>query len=118
MLEFRNISFSFPGRRGPVEVLRDVSFACKEDEIVAVVGPSGCGKSTLLSLAIGLRKPTSGEVLVDGRPAKGTDRRLGMLFQQTTLLPWRSVLENVELGLEIRGEPKQQRRQRALALMS
>ena len=117
MLEFRNISFSFPGRRGAVEVLRDVSFSCKEDEIVAVVGPSGCGKSTLLSLAIGLRKPTAGEVLVDGRPVQGTDGRLGMLFQQTTLLPWRSVLENVELGLEIRGEPKDRRRARALSLM-
>jgi NitT/TauT family transport system ATP-binding protein len=118
MLEFRNISFSFPGRRGPIEVLRDVSFSCKADEIVAVVGPSGCGKSTLLSLAIGLRKPTAGDMLVDGRPVKGADRRLGMLFQQTTLLPWRSVLENVELGLEIRGEPKAQRRKRALALMN
>jgi NitT/TauT family transport system ATP-binding protein len=117
MLEFRNISFSFSGRRGAVEVLRDVSFSCKEDEIVAVVGPSGCGKSTLLSLATGLRKPTAGEVLIDGRPAKGADRRVGMLFQQTTLLPWRSVLENVELGLEIRGEPKEKRRARALALM-
>lgn len=115
MLEFRNISFSFPGRRGAVEVLRDVSFSCKEDEIVAVVGPSGCGKSTLLSLAIGLRKPTAGEVLIEGRLVQGTDRRLGMLFQQTTLLPWRSVLENVELGLEIRGEPKDRRRARALS---
>jgi NitT/TauT family transport system ATP-binding protein len=116
MLEFRNISFSFPGRRGSVEVLHDISFTCKQDEIVAVIGPSGCGKSTLLSLAIGLRKPTSGEVLLDGRPIKGADRRLGMLFQQTTLLPWRSVLENIELGLEIRGEPKTQRRKRAVAL--
>ncbi|HEX3503440.1 MAG TPA: ABC transporter ATP-binding protein [Xanthobacteraceae bacterium] len=117
MLEFRNISFSFSGRRGAVEVLRDVSFSCKEDEIVAVVGPSGCGKSTLLSLAIGLRKPSAGEVLIDGRLAKSADRRLGMLFQQTTLLPWRSVLENVELGLEIRGEAKEKRRARALALI-
>ena len=117
MLEFRNVSFSFPGRRGPVEVLHDVSFSCKEDEIVAVIGPSGCGKSTFLSLAVGLRKPTAGEVLVDGRPVKGADRRLGMLFQQTTLLPWRSVVENVELGLEIRGEPRAERRKRALALM-
>jgi NitT/TauT family transport system ATP-binding protein len=117
MLEFRNISFSFPGRRGAVEVLHDVSFSCKEDEIVAVVGPSGCGKSTLLSLAIGLRKPSAGEVLIDGRPVQGADRRVGMLFQQTTLLPWRSVLENVELGLEIRGEPRDKRRARALALM-
>ena len=117
MLEFRNISFSFPGRRGAVEVMREVSFSCKEDEIVAVVGPSGCGKSTLLSLAIGLRKPSAGAVLIDGRAVQGSDRRVGMLFQQTTLLPWRSVLENVELGLEIRGEPKDRRRARALALM-
>jgi NitT/TauT family transport system ATP-binding protein len=117
MLEFRNISFSFSGRRGAIEVLRDVSFSCKADETVAVVGPSGCGKSTLLSLAIGLRKPSAGEVVIDGRPVSGADRRLGMLFQQTTLLPWRSVLENVELGLEIRGEPKEKRRARALALM-
>jgi NitT/TauT family transport system ATP-binding protein len=117
MLEFRNVSFSFPGRRGRVEVLHDVSFSCKEDEIVAVIGPSGCGKSTLLSLAVGLRKPTAGVVLVDGKPVKGADRRLGMLFQQSTLLPWRSVVENVELGLEIRGEPKAERRKRALALM-
>jgi NitT/TauT family transport system ATP-binding protein len=118
MLEFGNISFSFSGRRGTVDVLRDVSFACREDEIVAVIGPSGCGKSTLLSLATGLRKPSSGEVLIDGKVVKGSDPRLGMLFQQTTLLPWRSVVENVELGLEIRGEPKAARRQRAVSLMA
>src|SRR5579884_624540 len=102
MLEFRNIGFSFSGRRGAVvEVLRELSFTCRDDEIVAVIGPSGCGKSTLLSLATGLRKPTSGEVLIDGKPVRGAHPRLGMLFQQTTLLPWRSVVENVELGLEI-----------------
>ncbi len=117
MLEFRNISFSFPGRRDEIEVLRDVSFSCKEDEIVAVIGPSGCGKSTLLSLANGLRKPTAGAVLVDGEAVRGQNSLLGMLFQQSTLLPWRSVIENVELGLEVRGEPKQLRRAKALALM-
>jgi NitT/TauT family transport system ATP-binding protein len=117
MLEFDRVSFSFPGRRDSVEVLKDVSFSCKEDEIVAVIGPSGCGKSTLLSLATGLRTPTQGEVRVDGQVVRGTDRRLGMLFQQTTLLPWRSVVENVELGLEIRGEPRTARRNKALALM-
>jgi NitT/TauT family transport system ATP-binding protein len=118
MLEFRNVSFAFSGRRGSVvEVLRNVSFACREDEIVAVIGPSGCGKSTLLSLATGLREPITGEILVDGKIVSGTHPRLAMLFQQTTLLPWRSVVENVELGLEIRGVPKESRRKRALALM-
>jgi NitT/TauT family transport system ATP-binding protein len=117
MLEFRNISFSFPGRRGAIDVLRDVTFICGQDEIVAVIGPSGCGKSTLLSLATGLRTPTSGDVFIDGKAVKGADPRIGMLFQQNTLLPWRSVVENVELGLEIRGEPKEARRKRALDLM-
>ena len=117
MLEFRNVSFTFPGRREEIEVLRDVSFACRADEIVAVIGPSGCGKSTLLSLANGLRNPTAGVVLVGGEVVKGQSRLLGMLFQQSTLLPWRSVVENVELGLEVRGEQKKLRREKALALM-
>lgn len=117
MLDFCNVSFQFPGKREPVDVLRDVTFSCKEDEIVAVVGPSGCGKSTLLSLATGLRSPSSGEVRVDGQPVKGQSPLLGMLFQQSTLLPWRSVQENVELGLEIRGMPREARRAKAAVLM-
>jgi NitT/TauT family transport system ATP-binding protein len=117
MLEFRNVSYAFAGRRDAVEVLRGVSFDCREDEIVAVIGPSGCGKSTLLSLATGLRTPTSGEVLIEGLPVAGPSRALGMLFQQSTLLPWRSVQENVELGLEIRGEGRVARRERAATLM-
>jgi NitT/TauT family transport system ATP-binding protein len=117
MLDFDRVSFSFSGRRDTVEVLRDVSFSCKEDEIVAVIGPSGCGKSTLLSLATALRTPTRGEVRVNGQVVRAQDPRLGMLFQQTTLLPWRSVVENVELGLEIRGEPSKARRSKALTLM-
>ena len=107
MLEFRNVSFSFSGRRGDVEVLHDVSFSCQEDEIVAVIGPSGCGKTTLLGLASALRTPTAGAVLVDGQVVKDPSRLIGMLFQQSTLLPWRSVVENVELGLEIRGEAQE-----------
>jgi NitT/TauT family transport system ATP-binding protein len=117
VLEFRNVSCSFSGRREAVEVLRGVTFACGEDEIVAVIGPSGCGKSTLLSLANGLRKPGSGSVSLDGRPISGPSRSVGMLFQHSSLLPWRSVQENVELGLEIRGEQKAVRQQRAQSLI-
>jgi NitT/TauT family transport system ATP-binding protein len=117
VLEFRNVSFSFPGRREQVEVLHEISFACQEDEIVAVIGPSGCGKSTLLSLANGLRAPTVGKVLIDGQSVTGPSRLIGMLFQQSTLLPWRSVVENIELGLEIRGEAKEARRDKAVTLM-
>jgi NitT/TauT family transport system ATP-binding protein len=119
MLEFRDVSYSYAGRRGAaeVEVLRNVSFSCGQDEIVAVIGPSGCGKSTLLSLASGLRTPSAGIILADGKPITGPDPRLGMLFQQSTLLPWRSVQENVELGLEIRRESKAKRAARARALI-
>jgi NitT/TauT family transport system ATP-binding protein len=117
LLEFRNVSFSFSGRHDEVEVLHDISFSCGADEIVAVVGPSGCGKSTLLSMASGLRRPSGGEVLLDGKPVTGPNRLIGMLFQQNTLLPWRSVVENVELGLEIRGESKATRRDKALTLI-
>src|SRR5215470_15505716 len=113
MLEFRDVSFSFAGRRGDVDVLQQISFTCGRDEIVAVIGPSGCGKSTLLSLASGLRAPAAGSVLIDGVPpvpgARGPGRALGMLFQHSTLLPWRSVQENVELGLEIRGMARAER---------
>ena len=112
MLEFRDVSYSYPGRRGAagVEVLREVSFSCREDEIVAVIGPSGCGKSTLLSLASGLRQPSAGAVLIDGKPVRGPDRRIGMLFQSNTLLPWRSVEQNVELGLESAASRRQSAR--------
>lgn len=117
MLEFRNISFSFGSGRGLVHVLDDVSFSCARDEIVAVIGPSGCGKSTLLSLASGLRSPTQGKVVIAGEDVHGPTRHIGMMFQQNTLLPWRSIIENVELGLEVRGEPSAARRETALGLM-
>jgi NitT/TauT family transport system ATP-binding protein len=117
MLEFREVGFAFAGRRDTTEVLRGVSFACRVDEITAVVGPSGCGKSTLLSLAAGLRRPAAGQVLIDGRQVAGPDPAMGMLFQHSTLLPWRSVEENVALGLELRGMPKPERRAKAAALI-
>lgn len=111
------MSFSFSGSRETAEVLHDISFTCAPDEIVAVVGPSGCGKSTLLSLASGLRIPSSGRVLLDNQEVTGPSPLIGMLFQQSTLLPWRSVMENVELGMELRNEPKEKRRAIALKLM-
>jgi NitT/TauT family transport system ATP-binding protein len=117
MLEFRGVGFSYAGSRETIEVLRDVSFGCAEDEIVAVVGPSGCGKSTLLGMAAGLRTPAAGEVLINGRRANGPDPALGVLFQHNTLFPWRSVQENVELGLEVRGIPKAERVARTQPLL-
>jgi ABC-type nitrate/sulfonate/bicarbonate transport system ATPase subunit len=98
-----------------IPVLDGVSLSVSEGEFVSVIGPSGCGKSTLLRIIDGLIQPDQGRVLVDGavvsRP--GPDR--AVVFQYFGLYPWRSVLRNVEFGLELKGVPAKQRREVALA---
>jgi NitT/TauT family transport system ATP-binding protein len=116
MLEFRDVSYSYAGRRGAaeVEVLRNVSFSCREDEIVAVIGPSGCGKSTLLMMLAGLRQPTSGSILISGAPISEPDpNRVGVVFQEPSLFPWLTAEENVEFPLALRGVAKAERRTKA-----
>ncbi|MFP5222448.1 MAG: ABC transporter ATP-binding protein [Acidobacteriota bacterium] len=81
--------------------VRDLSLVINEGEFIAVVGPSGCGKSTLLKLVTGLRPPTRGTVVVNGREVSGTLPFVGMAFQNATLLPWRKLLDNIMLPLEI-----------------
>ena len=96
-------SFSTSGRRpasgGPRAVLRDVSLRVRAGEVVAILGPSGCGKSTLLRIAGGLDSPTGGAALIDGTPIAGIDARCAVGFQEPRLLPWRSLADNVVLGL-------------------
>jgi NitT/TauT family transport system ATP-binding protein len=86
-----------------VEALRDVSFAISPGQFVSFVGPSGCGKSTLLKLIGGLIEPTSGRITVGGVDVKGPRRDIGMMFQTPVLFPWRTVLENVLLPIEVFG---------------
>lgn len=111
------LGFHYQGGRHTLEALRGVNFACYEREMVAIVGPSGCGKSTLLSIIAGLKEPTSGRVFVDEQLVTQPPAGIGVIFQKSTLLPWRSVRENVELGLEIRGVPLAERRGIALELI-
>jgi NitT/TauT family transport system ATP-binding protein len=103
-LVFDHVSMTFPDG---TMALRDVSFSVRRGEFTSVVGPSGCGKSTLLRIASGLTQATSGHVTVDAG-------RLGFVFQDPTLLPWRTVLDNAELLLELHGVPRDERRERAL----
>lgn len=84
---------------GGLTALERVSICAADNEFVSIVGPSGCGKSTLLAVLAGLREQTSGRVLVDGTEIDGPGRDRGVVFQNYTLLPWKTVLENVEFGL-------------------
>lgn len=95
-------------------VLEDINFALKEGEIVALLGKSGSGKSTLLRIIAGLLSPTSGHVTYRNRRVAGPVQGIAMVFQSFALMPWLTVLENVELGLEAQGIPREERRQRAI----
>jgi NitT/TauT family transport system ATP-binding protein len=103
MIALTDVSQTFPGRAGPVEALRGMDLHVDNGEFVAVVGRSGCGKSTLLRLVAGLLAPTSGRVMVDNVPVAGPRRDIAMMFQRPALLPWRNVLQNVLLPVEIFG---------------
>ena len=107
--------FARNGARFPV--LESISFNVREGEFVSIVGASGCGKTTLLNIIAGLMPPDVGEVAVRGRPVNGVNRKVGYTFQQTSLLPWRTIRANVELGLELRGVPEDERRRIALDLL-
>ena len=96
-------------------VLSDVNLTLKEGEIIALLGKSGSGKSTLLRIMAGLIKPNAGEVFYQSYPVRGPVEGLTMVFQNFALLPWLTVLQNVELGLEAQGVSKKERRERALA---
>ena len=103
-----------------VEALRDIDLAVGANEFVSLIGPSGCGKSTLLRLAGDLLKPTTGTVEVNGKPAHQArlDRDYGMVFQQATLLEWRTITRNIQLPLEIMDVPKDEQARRARELLA
>ena len=107
-----NISKAFPGTK-VIEALVDINLDIESGEFVCILGPSGCGKSTLLEIVAGLQTQTKGEVLLDDVPLRGPSRDVGVVFQDSSLYPWRTVLENVELGLEIKGISKSSRRELA-----
>ena len=88
--------------------IRDATLVVRPGEFVSVVGPTGCGKSTLLNIAAGLLAPSAGEVRVSGEPLAGLNRKAGYLFQSEALLPWRTALDNVTVGLEFRGVAREE----------
>ncbi|HKC27697.1 MAG TPA: ABC transporter ATP-binding protein [Jatrophihabitans sp.] len=118
-VELREVDKSFTARRGTVEALHGIELTIERGEFVSLIGPSGCGKSTLLRIIADLLQPTSGEVRVNGKPARKArlDQDYGIAFQQAGLLDWRTVLANIELPLELHGVDRAKRRARAQELI-
>jgi len=111
-----SIAYGVNGRR--VEAVRRFTLTTTPGEFVALLGPSGCGKTTVLNAVAGFVQPSNGTVVVDGEPVQGPGADRGMVFQQPSLFPWKTVLGNVEFGLKMRGIKKTLRTSRAHAYLS
>lgn len=112
-IHIENLSKIYKRDDSETVAIEDFNINIKRGELISIVGPSGCGKTTILRMIAGLLEPTSGVITVAGHPCDkpGPDR--GMVFQDFALMPWRSVIKNVELGMEMAGVPKEERRKRA-----
>jgi NitT/TauT family transport system ATP-binding protein len=111
------VSKTYRTRDGDVPSLKPLDFHINDGEFFVVVGPSGCGKSTLLKMISGLLPPSSGEILVDGKQVTEPHGNVGIVFQNALLLPWRTVLANVMLPIDMKRLPREQYRQRAMELL-
>jgi ABC-type nitrate/sulfonate/bicarbonate transport system ATPase subunit len=116
-IELRHVSKTFSGIDHAVPALEDVSFKVMPGEFVTIIGASGSGKSTLFNLCVGLLEPDEGEILIDGERPENRAGMVGYMPQRDLLLPWRSVLNNVLIPLEIQGIPKRESRQKALEML-
>lgn len=118
-IEFRNVGKCFPakGKADAPFAIRDVNFKIARGEVVSIIGPSGCGKSTILNMGSGLYRPSEGEVFVGGEAVSGPVKKVAFMLQKDLLMPWRSIRQNVELGLEIQGMAAAERRRIAEDLL-
>jgi NitT/TauT family transport system ATP-binding protein len=111
------IAKAYDGGRQPVPVIADLSLTLEAGSIVSIVGPSGCGKTTLLNVLCGLIPPSAGSVRWYGAPLRGMPGRVGYMLQKDLLFPWRTAITNVMLGLELKGTPRAEARERAHVLL-
>jgi len=113
-IDLNNVQISFALANGQrFDAVAESNLQVADHEFVAIVGPTGCGKSTLLNAVAGLLVPASGRVEIEGQPLRGLNRKAGYLFQQDALMPWKTVLENVAIGLEVAGTAKADARAKA-----
>lgn len=111
------VDFTFAGQQGDVHVLKDFSLQVRPGEFLSLIGPSGCGKSTVFRLVAGLLRPTRGAVTVSGQPVTGPKGHVALMPQRDLLLPWRTVLENALLFLEVQGVPRKEAETKARAML-
>ena len=116
-VEVRNFALDYETIDGAVAAVTATNIHVRPGEFVSIVGPSGCGKSTLLNAVAGFLKPSAGMVTVDGEKVSGPSAERGMVFQQYSLFPWKTVRENVEFGLKMRGMDRSQRERAARTLL-
>lgn len=117
MIELQCIGKTFGAGASRTQAVADVDLKIKSRSIVALIGPSGCGKSTLLNMVAGLYKPSAGQVIYDGRGVSDVNTDVGYMTQKDNLLPWRSVLDNIALPLELTGVARETRYEQARALI-
>lgn len=116
-VELSNVTKVYEDPPEVVTALKDISFHVNEGEFLCIVGPSGCGKSTLLRMIAGLDRPSSGQIRFKGDILTAPHSKISMVFQGFALLPWRTVAQNVEFGLEVQGKPKKVREAVSLRLL-
>lgn len=112
-IKINHLHKSYTSEKGEAtKALEDINLEVRDGEFVCIVGPSGCGKSTLLEMVAGLLDKTSGEVLLDDVPVKGTSRDIGVVFQDASLFPWKTVKKNIAFGMDIAKVPKEEQEER------
>jgi len=118
LAEVKNLSKTYMTRDGKgILALEDISFQIEEQEFISIAGPSGCGKSTFLKILAGIIPKSSGEILLHGTPVTGPRKDIGVVFQSPVLLPWRTVLKNVMVPVEVQKRDKREHKQRAMQLL-
>jgi len=118
-VEVRGLSHVYAGRDGAVPALENIELKVPAGRFIVIVGPSGCGKTSLLMMLAGLRAPSAGTILCDGRPISQPDpTRVGVVFQEASLYPWLTAVENVEFPLVLKHAPRAERRERAGAMLN
>jgi NitT/TauT family transport system ATP-binding protein len=118
-LELSGVTKNFPINSGAdsLAVFDEIHLQVSKGEFFSIVGPSGCGKSTMLKIIAGLDSASGGTVVLEGEPVTRRDPRIGLIFQEFALFPWRTAIENIEMGLELQGVGKKQRRDEAIRLL-